>query len=83
MSAALSREFIEVFVEAPISDGKTAATLARDGEVLAREYGVDGRATIHCRLPRHALERLRVTPDLVVREGSRDAEPLFSTTALK
>ena len=83
VSAALSREFIEVFVEAPISDGKTAATLARDGEVLAREYGVDGRATIHCRLPRHALERLRVTPDLVVREGSRDAEPLFSTTALK
>ncbi|MBQ5790424.1 MAG: GTPase HflX, partial [Thermoguttaceae bacterium] len=38
VSEALSREFLDVYVETSIADGKTPATLARDGEVLSREY---------------------------------------------
>ncbi len=78
-SAALSREFVEAFVDLPIADGKTAASLARDGEVLSREYATEGLATIHCRLPRFVLERLRAVPNVVVRLESRDAEPFFTT----
>ena len=79
VSQALSREFLDIFVELPVADGKTIAMLAREGEVTSREYDTEGRATVHCRLPRHTLERLRVVPNLVVRWGSRNAEPLFST----
>ncbi len=79
VSAALSREFVETFVDLPIADGKTAASLARDGEVLSREYATEGLATIHCRLPRFVLERLRAVPNVVVRLESRDAEPFFTT----
>lgn len=79
VSAALSREFWDVFVELPLSDGKTAASLARDGEVTSREYDVQGRVTIHVRLPRRAVERLRATPQIAVRLGARDAEPYFTT----
>ena len=83
VSAALSREFVEVFVELDAADGKTAAVLAREGEVMSREYDVEGKATIHCRLPKHSLERLRAVPNLIVRSGSRDSEPLFSTLDLE
>ena len=80
VSEALSREFLDVYVETSIADGKTPATLARDGEVLSREYdGERGRTTVRCRLPKPVLDRLRAVPDLVVRLNSRDAEPLFST----
>ncbi len=79
VSEALSREFLEVYVELPVSDGKTTAALSRDGEVLSREYGAEGTATIHCRLPKFALERLRAVPDLTVRLENRDGEILFST----
>ncbi|MGI6400879.1 MAG: GTPase HflX [Thermoguttaceae bacterium] len=78
VSDALSREFLDVYVELPTSDGKTAASLARDGEVTSREYDSHGRAArIHVRLPRFAVERLRAVPKIAVRIGSRDAEPYF------
>lgn len=79
VSAALSREFLDVYVELGAADGKTAASLARDGEVMSREYDAEGKATIHCRLPKHALERLRSVPNLVVRLDKFDSVPLFST----
>lgn len=79
VSAALSREFLDVYVELAVADGKTAAILARDGEVMSREYDTEGRATIHCRLPRYILDRLRSTPDLIVRLDKLDSIPLFST----
>ena len=81
VSAALSREFLDCYVELPASDGGTAAALAREGEVTSREYDAEGRATIHCRLPKRSLERLRAVPNAIVRLNSRDAEPLFSTLA--
>ena len=83
VSAALSREFLDVFVELDAADGKTAASLARDGEVTSREYDAEGRATIHCRLPKRALERLRAIPNVRVRLNSRDSDPLFSTFSLE
>ncbi|MCF0234667.1 MAG: hypothetical protein HUK22_06780 [Thermoguttaceae bacterium] len=80
VSDALSREFLDAYVEAPIADGKTPAILARDGEILSREYSDDGRAIIHCRIPKFALERLRTVPGLIVRLNDLNAEPFFSTT---
>ncbi len=77
VSAALSREFLDVFVELPAADGRTAAALARDGEVTSREYDANGRVTIHVRLPKRALERLRAVSEIIVRLGSRDSEPYF------
>ncbi|MBR0225477.1 MAG: GTPase HflX [Thermoguttaceae bacterium] len=83
VSAALSREFLDVFVELPLADGRTAASLARDGEVTSREYDVQGRVTIHVRLPKRAIERLRAVPEITVRIGSRDAEPYFSAGGIQ
>ena len=47
--------------------------------MTSREYDVQGRVTIHVRLPRRAVERLRATPQIAVRLGARDAEPYFTT----
>ncbi len=80
-SDALSREFLDVYVELPLADGKTVATLARDGEIMSREYDPNGIARIHARLPKHALERLRAARDIVVRLQSPDAIPYFTSEA--
>ncbi len=77
VSSALSREFLDVYVELPLSDGRTAASLARDGEVTSREYDPNGLVTFHVRLPKRAVERLRAVDDIVVRIGACDAEPYF------
>ena len=77
VSSALSREFLDVYVELPISDGRTAASLARDGEVTSREYDPNGLVTFHARLPKFAVERLRAVNNIVVRIGACDAKPYF------
>lgn len=77
VSSALSREFLDVYVELPVSDGRTAASLARDGEVTSREYDPNGVVTFHARLPKLAVERLRAVEKIVVRIGACDAEPYF------
>ncbi|MDO5308019.1 MAG: GTPase HflX [Planctomycetia bacterium] len=79
VSEALSREFLDVYLELSVADGKTVALLARDGEITSREYNADGRAVIHCRLPKHVLEKLRNVPNVTTRLDSRSAEPLFDT----
>lgn len=79
VSAALSREFLDVYVELSASDGKTAAMLAREGEVTSREYDAEGKVLIHCRLPQRVLARLRVIPNIIVRLNKLDLDPLFST----
>lgn len=79
VSSALSREFLDVYVELAAADGRTAAYLAREGEVESREYDAEGKATIHCRLPKLVLERLRAVPNLIVRLDKMDSIPLFST----
>lgn len=78
-SAALSRDFLDVYVDLPLSDGKTAAFLARDGEVESREYDARGRVTVHARLPKRSVEKLRAAPKITVRVGNRSSKPYFTT----
>ena len=78
-SDALSREFWDIYVELPLEDGKTVAALARDGEILSREYDASGIARIHARLPKRAVERLRIVSGITVRLERADAEPYFET----
>ncbi len=65
VSDALSKEFYDLTVEMPVSHGHVAALLARDGEILSKQYGEETVA-IHCRLPRHTLGKLRREHDVVI-----------------
>jgi len=58
VSDALSREFLDVDVEIGIHDGKLMAYLAAHAEIFSQQFQ-DHRAVIHCRIPRHYLERIR------------------------
>ena len=72
VSEMLSREFLDLEVEAPIGDGRLAALLARDGEVLSREYKEDsGKVIFHCRLPNHLRGQIAALPDVAVRDLER------------
>lgn len=57
VSTALSYEFLELELVFPVGDGKTAAFLAREGEVLDKEYG-ETESRFHCRVPRVVLGQL-------------------------
>ena len=63
VSDALSREFVNLEVDMPVSNGRLAAYLADEGEVLSRNYE-DDRALFHCRVPRHVLGQLKKEPDV-------------------
>ena len=65
VSDALSREFVYLEVSMPISNGRLAAHLADEGEVLSRRYE-DNRAIFHCRVPRRVLGRLEKEPDVTL-----------------
>ncbi|MCL2349614.1 MAG: GTPase HflX [Planctomycetaceae bacterium] len=67
VSDALSREFVFLEVDMPVSNGRLAAFLADEGEVLSRTYEND-RAVFHCRVPRHVLGRLQKETDVNYRE---------------
>lgn len=71
VSEALSREFLELYVEASVADGKLAAFLAREGEVLSRQYDMD-KVVIHCRLPEYLLGKLEKEPGVIVRQVGTD-----------
>jgi GTP-binding protein HflX len=58
VSDILSKEFMDLTIEIPISNGRIAAILARDGEILSKHYG-DETVSIHCRIPQHLIGRLR------------------------
>jgi GTP-binding protein HflX len=66
VSAALSHDFLDIEVECNSSDGRLLAFLAKYGEVLSRTF-VGHRATIHCRIARTHLGRLREDPSVEVR----------------
>ena len=67
VSDALSREFVYLEVSMPISNGRLAAHLADEGEVMSRRYE-DDRAVFHCRIPRRVLGRLSKETDVAFRE---------------
>lgn len=63
---ALSREFLDLTIEMSVANGSLAAYLAREGEILSKQYD-DETVTIHCRAPRHVIGRLRQERDIRVR----------------
>ncbi len=58
VSQALSRNFLNLEIEAPVSDGELLAFLASHGEVLSKHFD-QNRVIIHCRLPQRYLGRVR------------------------
>jgi GTP-binding protein HflX len=71
VSEALSRGFLDVEIELGVENGRLLAYLAAHGEVFSKHYR-DHRVTVHCRLPRHYLERI-AEPGVTVRHlGAHD-----------
>ena len=58
VSEALSQGFLDLDIEADVSDGRLVAYLAAHGEVLSKQYS-DSRVVVHCRLPPQHLGRIR------------------------
>jgi GTPase len=58
VSDALSRSFLDVDVELGIENGRLLAYLAARGEVFSKRFH-DSRVTVHCRIPKEHLERIR------------------------
>ena len=65
VSDALSSDFLDVDVHCDSSDGRLLAYLAKFGEVLSRTFTAD-RASIHCRIARSHLGKLRDAPGVEV-----------------
>ncbi|WP_315853137.1 GTPase HflX [Bythopirellula goksoeyrii] len=63
---ALSKDFLDLEIHLPASDGKTLAFLAKYGEVLSRTY-VEDRTVVHCRLPQKYIGPLRGHEDVQIR----------------
>ena len=72
VSEALSRNFLDVDIEADVADGKLLAYLAAHGEVLSQQF-TDSRVYIHCRLPQQYLGR--------VRESAHHVRPHLNTVS--
>jgi GTP-binding protein HflX len=68
ISDTLSREFVYLEVTMPVANGRLAAILADEGEVLSRRYEGD-MAVFHCRIPRRVMGRLKKEPDVTCREN--------------
>jgi GTP-binding protein HflX len=54
----LSRAFLDLDIEADISDGRLMAYLAAHGEVMSQQYQGD-HVVIHCKLPQRFEGRVR------------------------
>lgn len=66
-SELLSREFIELTITAPIADGRLGAMLAREGEVLWRDYDAErGLGVFHVRVPRPVYGRIKEIPGITI-----------------
>ncbi len=72
VSDGLSSSFLDLDVEVPVSDGRTLAFLAANGEVLSRTYH-DDRVVVHCRLSQKHLGPVRRTEGVSVQP--RKGEP--------
>ncbi|MDR3234541.1 MAG: GTPase HflX [Planctomycetaceae bacterium] len=65
VSEALSKEFCGITVTMPIGNGRLAALLAREGEILSSRYD-ETSATVRCRLPKHLLGILQREKDITI-----------------
>lgn len=69
VSDSLSREFVEIEVKLPPSDGKTVAWLTTAGEILSKQYD-EHQVIVHCRMPaRNAGRLVALGADLRVISG--------------
>ncbi len=74
VSAALSREFKTIHVDASVANGKIAAFLAREGELLSREYSGE-RVLFRCRLPERLIGRLLKDPEIEILDENNQPFP--------
>lgn len=74
VSDALSREFKTIYVEASVANGKVTALLARDGEILSREYTGE-QVLIRCRVPERIVGKLLKDPEISVRDENNQPFP--------
>jgi GTP-binding protein HflX len=58
VSNALSKEFIELTVEMSVGNGRMLALLAKEGEVLSKQFN-DEIVLVHCRVPKHVFGKLK------------------------
>ena len=58
VSDALSKEFLELTVEMSVANGRLAALLAKEGEILSKRY-TDETVLFHCRIPQRFFGLLR------------------------
>jgi GTPase len=58
VSEALSRGFLDVDLELGLDNGRLMAYLAANGEVLSKHFH-ESQVTVHCRLPKRHLDRIR------------------------
>ncbi|MDR1291226.1 MAG: GTPase HflX, partial [Planctomycetaceae bacterium] len=63
VSDALSKEFIELNVEMSVGNGRMLALLAKDGEVLSKQF-TDEIVSVHCRVPKHVFGKLKHEPEI-------------------
>jgi GTPase len=64
VSDSLTQHFLDVDVETDVANGRLLAYLARHGEILSRTYTGE-RVSIHCRLPRKYVGRIRPEDALI------------------
>ncbi|MDR3182912.1 MAG: GTPase HflX [Planctomycetaceae bacterium] len=76
VSEALSKEFCDITVTMPIGNGRLAALLAREGEVLSTQYA-ETSATVHCRLPKHVLGVLKREADVQITGLPAEQTPVW------
>ena len=76
-SDLLSREFLDLEITAPLADGRLAAELVQEGEILEREYdGENNVVRFHVRLPKRIVGRLRHRPEIVIHFWGEPDTPL-------
>jgi len=84
VSAALSRDFLDLEIQMDAGNGRMLAYLAKNGEVLSRTF-VENRVVVHCKISPQHVGRLRGTPDVQMkpyreRSTSVDARPKVDFT---
>jgi len=63
VSDALSKEFLELTVEMSVANGRLVAMLAKEGEILSKQY-TDEMVSVHCRIPQYLFGVLRRERDI-------------------
>ncbi|MDO5552731.1 MAG: GTPase HflX [Planctomycetia bacterium] len=74
VSDSLSANFLEVYATMSVANGRVAALLASEGEVLSKEYQGD-TMIIHAKVPKPLLGRLKKEPDITLSGNFPDEEP--------